>query len=71
MTLSLSPTHTQGRNRSALQLSEATGIATTLAVTGSLFAWLLTRAPQAEYAACFAVSSVLALLVAGRVRQQE
>ncbi len=71
LTLQLSPIDQQGVNSSALQLCDALFTATVLAVGGSLFAALLTRAPSAAYLAGFGMSAVLALLgalMASRVR---
>lgn len=71
LTLQLSPANRQGVNASALQLCDALGTATVLAVGGSVFAALLTRAPSLAYLVGFAMSAVLALLgavLASRVR---
>ncbi|MBN6149549.1 MFS transporter [Xanthomonas sp. AmX2] len=71
LTLTLSPPAQQGENSSALQLSEAIAVATTLAVGGSLFAALLARSATLAYLSTFAVASLLALLglaIAGRTR---
>jgi MFS family permease len=71
LTLTLSPPAQQGANSSALQLSEAIAVATTLAVGGSLFAALLTRSVAAAYLSTFAVAALLALLgvgIAGRTQ---
>ncbi|MCW4453526.1 MFS transporter [Flavobacterium sp. MXW15] len=62
LTLSLSPPAQQGRNSSALQLSEAIAVATTLAVSGSLFAWLLAHAVWLGYLLNFAIAGALALM---------
>ncbi|MNN66914.1 major facilitator superfamily transporter [compost metagenome] len=62
LTLSLSPTERQGANSSALQLSEAIAVATTLAVGGSLFAALLDHSVQAGYLVNFGIALLLALL---------
>lgn len=62
LTLSMSAPHEQGANSSALQLSEATAVATTLALTGSLFAALLGGRESLGYLLCFAVTLLLALL---------
>ncbi|WP_343123661.1 MFS transporter, partial [Xanthomonas translucens] len=71
LTLTLSPPAQQGANSSALQLSEAIAVATTLAVGGSLFAALLAQSVTAAYLSTFAVAAVLALLglgIAGRTQ---
>lgn len=71
LTLALSPPAQQGANSSALQLSEAIAVATTLAVGGSLFAALLARSVTAAYLSTFAVAALLALLglgIAGRTQ---
>ena len=62
LTLSLSAPHEQGANSSALQLSEATAVATTLALSGSLFAALVGGRESLGYLLCFAVTLLLALL---------
>jgi MFS family permease len=70
LTLSLSPPAQQGANTSALQLSEALGVATTLAVSGSLFALLLTADVMLGYLLIFAIMLLLAaasVVVARRV----
>jgi len=61
LTLSLSAPSEQGNNTSALQLADAVGIATVLAVEGWVFALLLERAPYAAYLTSFAITGVLAL----------
>lgn len=69
--LELSPRHRQGVNSSALHLCDALFTATVLAVGGSVFAALLTRAPSMAYLVGFAISAALALLgavLASRVR---
>ncbi|GAA5074207.1 MFS transporter [Lysobacter panacisoli] len=71
LTLQLSPLNRQGVNASALQLCDALTTATVLAVGGSLFAALFTRAPSLAYLVGFAISAALALLgavLASRVR---
>jgi MFS family permease len=70
LTLSLSPPAQQGANTSALQLSEALGVATTLAVSGSLFALLLNTDVVLGYLLIFAIMLLLAaasVVVARRV----
>lgn len=62
LTLSLSAPHEQGANSSALQLSEGVAVATTLALSGSLFAAFVGGHEQQGYLWCFAVTVVLALL---------
>jgi len=62
LTLSLSPPAQQGANTSALQLSEALGVATTLAVSGSLFALFLEGRETLGYLLTFAIMLVLAML---------
>lgn len=62
LTLSLSPPAQQGANTSALQLSEALAVATTLAVSGSLFALFLSGAVALGYLLSFAIMLVLAVL---------
>jgi MFS family permease len=62
LTLSLSAPSEQGNNSSALQLADAVGIATVLAVEGWVFALLLERAPSAAYLTSFAITGALALL---------
>lgn len=62
LTLSLSPAERQGANSSALQLSEAIAVATTLAVGGSLFAALLDHSVLAGYLINFGIALLLALL---------
>jgi len=71
--LELSPPNRQGVNSSALHLCDALFTATVLAVGGSVFAALLTRAPAMAYLVGFAISAVLALLgavLASRVRPE-
>jgi MFS family permease len=71
LTLALSTPEQQGRNTSALHLSEAIAVATTLAVSGSLFAFLLTQSERAAYMACFIAPIglvLLSVLVARRVQ---
>ncbi|MDR6673936.1 MFS family permease [Xanthomonas translucens] len=67
LTLTLSPPAQQGANSSALQLSEAIAVATTLAIGGSLFAALLAHSVTAAYLSTFAVAALLALLGLGIV----
>ena len=62
LTLSLSAPHEQGANSSALQLSEGVGVATTLALSGSLFAAFIDGRETLGYLLCFAVTLLLALL---------
>lgn len=62
LTLSLSAPAHQGANTSALQLSEALGVATTLAVSGSLFALFLEGREALGYLLTFAIMLVLAML---------
>ncbi|SEL66005.1 Predicted arabinose efflux permease, MFS family [Pseudoxanthomonas sp. GM95] len=69
LTLSLSPPAEQGRNSAALQLCEAVAVATALAVGGSLFALLLTRAALLAYAAPFAISLLCASVAAWLARR--
>lgn len=61
LTLSLSPTAQQGANTSALQLSEALGVATTLAISGSLFALFLQGNVMLGYLLTYAIMLVLAV----------
>jgi MFS family permease len=62
LVLQLSPPGTEGRNSSALQLSEAIAVATMLALGGSLFALMLDHRPALGYASAFGLALVLALL---------
>jgi MFS family permease len=62
LTLSLSEPSEQGNNSSALQLADAVGIATVLAVEGWVFALLLEREPSAAYLISFAIAGALAFL---------
>ena len=62
LTLSMSAPHEQGANSSALQLSEGLAVATTLALSGSLFAAFVGGHEAQGYLLCFAVTVVLALL---------
>ena len=62
MVLQLSPPGSEGRNSSAMQLTEAVTVATVLAVSGSLFARLLDHQPTLGYALAFAPAFALALL---------
>lgn len=71
LALSMSATHEQGRNSSALQLCESLMVATTLAIGGTLFAALLDVSHTAAFTANFAITLVLAVLatiVARRTR---
>jgi len=70
LTLSLSPPAQQGANTSALQLSEALGVATTLAVSGSLFALFLQGNVVVGYLLTYVIMlmlAVLGVLVARRI----
>jgi len=70
LTLSLSAPQEQGRNSSALQLSEALCVATALALSGALFALFVETAPHTGYVLCLAITvglAVLATVVARRV----
>jgi MFS family permease len=69
LTLSLSPPAQQGANTSALQLSEALAVATTLAVSGSLFALFLDGREALGYLLTFAIMLVLAMLSVGVARR--
>lgn len=74
LTLELSPPNRQGVNSSALHLCDALSTATVLAIGGSVFAALLTRAPSMAYLAGFAISAAIALLgavLASRVRPED
>lgn len=62
LTLSMSPPARQGANSSALQLSEAIAVSTTLAVGGSLFASLLDYSVTLGYLVNFLIALLLALL---------
>ncbi|MEG2803880.1 MFS transporter [Stenotrophomonas sp.] len=62
LTLSLSPPDQQGANTSALQLSEALAVATTLAVSGSLFALFLQGDVIMGYLLTYAIMLVLAVV---------
>ncbi|MBD8697007.1 MFS transporter [Stenotrophomonas sp. CFBP 13718] len=62
LTLSMSPRHEQGANSSALQLSEGIAVATTLALSGALFAAFINGRETLGYLLCFAVTLLLALL---------
>ncbi len=68
LTLSLSAPHEQGANSSALQLSEGIAVASTLAISGSLFAALVAGNESTGYLLCFVVTLLLAALatVVGR-----
>lgn len=61
LTLSLSPPAEQGANTSALQLSEALGVATTLAISGSLFALFLQGNVMLGYLLTYAIMLLLAV----------
>ncbi|MCF7749601.1 MFS transporter [Bacillus subtilis subsp. subtilis] len=61
LTLSLSPPAQQGANTSALQLSEALGVATTLAVSGSLFAQFLQGNVMVGYLLTYVIMLLLAV----------
>jgi len=69
LTLALSPPSRQGRNSSALQLSEAMAVTAALAVAGALFAMLLARPAPLGYAAAFTVSALLAMVAMAIVRR--
>jgi len=69
LTLALSPPSRQGRNSSALQLSEAMAVTAALAVAGGLFSMLLARPAPLGYLAAFAVSTLLALATVMIVRR--
>lgn len=60
LTLSLSAPGEEGANGASLQLCEATVVAATLAIGGSLFASLLTTSPQFAYLANFAIALLMA-----------
>lgn len=62
LALSMSAPGEQGANGSALQLCEATVVAASMAVGGSLFAALLSTSAQAAYLANFAIALCMALL---------
>jgi MFS family permease len=64
LTLAMSPADRQGEHSSALQLSEATMVATTLAIGGSLFSLLLGHSTLAAYGVVFAIAGVMAVLAA-------
>lgn len=71
LTLQLSSPAEQGKNSSALQVSEALAVSVTLAVTGTAFGALESRNVLAGYLLCFAIAWLLALAAAslsGRVR---
>jgi MFS family permease len=71
LTLELSAPEEEGRNTSALQVNDALLQSITLAVSGAVFAALLTRSHTAPYVAGFAIAAVAALggaLLASRVR---
>ncbi|MEP7043566.1 MAG: MFS transporter [Dokdonella sp.] len=62
LTLALSPPSEQGRNSSAMALSQALATAVALALGGALFARLLEDAPEFAYLASFGVTGALAVL---------
>lgn len=65
LTLRLSSVAEQGRNSSALQVSEALTVAVVLALSGALFTAMHgANAVGAAYLACFAVAAALAVLSA-------
>lgn len=64
LTLAMSPPEKQGEHSSALQLSEATMVAITLAASGSLFSLLLSLSTTAAYAAVFAMAAAMAFAAA-------
>jgi hypothetical protein len=71
LTLQLSTQAEQGKNSSALQVSEALAVSMTLALTGTAFAALESRNVSMGYLVCFGIAWVLALgaaLLSGRVR---
>ena len=67
LTLAMSPPEKQGEHSSALQLSEATMVAITLAASGSVFSALLTRTAPVAYGAVFVIATAMALLAAAVV----
>lgn len=71
LTLQLSTQAEQGKNSSALQVSEALAVSVTLALTGTAFAAMESRNVSAGYLICFGIAWILALgavLLSGRVR---
>jgi MFS family permease len=62
LALSMSAPGEEGANGSALQLCEATVVAGSMAIGGSLFAALLATSTQAAYLANFAIALLMALL---------
>jgi MFS family permease len=62
LALSMSAPGEEGANGSALQLCEATVVAGSMAIGGSLFAALLVISTQAAYLANFAIALLMALL---------
>ncbi len=71
LTLELSAPADQGANSSALQVNDALLQAITLAVSGTVFAALITRSHTAPYLAGFAIAAAAAavgVLLAARVR---
>jgi MFS family permease len=69
LVLALSPPAQQGNNISALQLSEAMAVATTMAISGSLFALLLDHGPSWGYAAVFFFAIGAAIAAVGVARR--
>ncbi|WP_029663089.1 MFS transporter [Cellulomonas sp. KRMCY2] len=70
LTLRLSTRADQGSNSSALQVNESLTVAVVLAVSGPLFAALVTTHPTAAFLACFVLAAALATAaaaLAGRV----
>lgn len=73
LTLELSAPDEQGRNTSALQVNDALLQSITLAVSGAVFAALVSRSHTAPYVAGFAIAAAAALsgaVLASRVRAQ-
>lgn len=62
LTFELSPPDKQGWNSSALQLADALGITSVLAIEGWLFTLLSQHSAAAAYLTTFAITGVLALL---------
>lgn len=70
LVLRLSPPGAEGTNSSAISVADSIGASLALSVTGVLFAAVAQRGGQVPYAACLALTALLALgaaLVAGRV----
>lgn len=70
LTLSLSAPQEQGANSSALQLSEGVAVATTLALSGALFATFVGGREMLGYLLCLAVTLLIAvagIVVARRI----